>query len=50
MTPAIRLGGEQPVAERAATPAAAARVKRGSLELTKMLSTAGRGRPAILLG
>jgi pimeloyl-ACP methyl ester carboxylesterase len=53
MTPAIRLGGEQPVAERAVPPAAAARVKRGSLELnsisTKMLSTAGRGRPAILL-
>jgi pimeloyl-ACP methyl ester carboxylesterase len=53
MTPAIRLGGEQPAAERAVPPAAAARVKRGSLELnsisTKMLSTAGRGRPVILL-
>jgi pimeloyl-ACP methyl ester carboxylesterase len=53
MTPAIRLGGEQPVADRAAPPAHAARVKRGPLELdslaTRMLSTTGSGRPAILL-
>ena len=53
MTPAIRLGGEQRVAERAAPPAHLARVKRRSLELdsisTRMLSTSGRGRPALLL-
>jgi pimeloyl-ACP methyl ester carboxylesterase len=53
MTPAIRLGGEQQVSEAAAPPAHSARVRRGSLELnsisTRMLSTAGRGRPAILL-
>jgi pimeloyl-ACP methyl ester carboxylesterase len=53
MTPAIRLGGERPEAERAAPPAHSARVKRGELELnrlaTRMLSTPGEGRPVILL-
>jgi pimeloyl-ACP methyl ester carboxylesterase len=53
MTPAIRLGGEQPRSDGAGPPAHSARVRRGSLELnsisTKMLSTSGRGRPAILL-
>jgi pimeloyl-ACP methyl ester carboxylesterase len=53
MTPAIRLGGEQPSSDGAGPPPHSARVRRGSLELntipTKMLSTSGRGRPAILL-
>jgi pimeloyl-ACP methyl ester carboxylesterase len=53
MTPAIRLGGEQRVAEQSAPPAPLARVKRRSLEFdsisTRMLSTSGRGRPALLL-
>lgn len=53
MTPAIRLGGEQPGSDGARPRAAVARVRRGSLELnsvsTRMLSTTGRGRPAILL-
>jgi hypothetical protein len=53
VTPAIRLGGEQPASDGAGPPPHSARVRRGSLELnsipTKMLSTSGRGLPAILL-
>jgi pimeloyl-ACP methyl ester carboxylesterase len=52
MTPAIRLGGEQ-LAIDGAPPEAAARLRRGPLELggisTRMLSTGGHGRPVLLL-
>ena len=53
MTPAIRLGGEQEAIDGAAPSEAAAKLRRGPLELggisTRMLSTSGRGRPVLLL-
>jgi pimeloyl-ACP methyl ester carboxylesterase len=52
MTPAIRLGGERETID-GVPAAAAAKLRRGPLELggisTRMLSTAGRGRPVLLL-
>jgi pimeloyl-ACP methyl ester carboxylesterase len=52
MTPTIRLGGEREAID--GTPAeAAAKLRRGPLEhggiSTRMISTAGRGRPVLLL-
>jgi pimeloyl-ACP methyl ester carboxylesterase len=52
MTPTIRLGGEREAIDGAPAEAAA-KLRRGPLELggisTRMLSTAGRGRPVLLL-